>query len=428
MLPPLRHAPQKRPIQRRCFGLAAVTVCALLALWANARGEPRGLTEPEAVALGLSRPALREVTDGRIGLADAERERIRRWSNPVASFQHEETDGRNGSTEDYAWLSQTFDLAGRRRTRAQAAERRVGAARAEGEGMLASRCAAIRERFYETLFAQERAAAFTAWLAQGTRVGRIIEKRARAGEASGYDRRRFEQEERIVRAHAAAAEADLGRARAQLTGLVGVRDASAQLWTTLSGSLRPNTDPPPLDELVARLPERADLRVLAEAQRAAELDRRAAGRWWLPDLTIGAGVKTVEVDRDRLTGPFISASVPLPLLNQDQGDARDAAARFRVSRGEYQLALEAAEGDVQGLWSETISLTRAALEFRTNAIAPSTRLVATAEQAYQAGEMELLGLIDAHRGALEAELKILDIEMNARRAWIELARTSGGDL
>ncbi len=415
------------PTRCRCFVLIASLACAVLALSVTARAEAPRLTEAAAVARALSRPALADVTEGRTALATAERERIRRWPNPVASFQHEATDGRAGSTEDYAWLSQTFDLAGRRYTRAKAAQHRVAAARAEGERMLVSRRAAVRERFYEALLAQERAAAFAAWLAQGTRVAGIIAKRAHAGEASGYDRRRFQREETTVRARSATADAELGRARSQLAGLIGERDASGEPWTRLAGALRPSTDVPPLAEFLARLPDRADLQVLSEAQRAAELDRGAAGRWWLPDLTVGAGVKTVEAGRDRLTGPFITASLPLPLLNQDQGDAGEATARLRVSRGEYTLALEAAEADVRGLWSQTAALTRAAAEFRTDAVQPSTALVRTAEQAYQAGEMELLGLIDAHRGALDAELQALELEMNARRTWIELARTTGGD-
>ena len=48
--------------------------------------------------------------------------------------------------------------------------------------------------------------------------------------------------------------------------------------------------------------------------------------------------------------------------------------------------------------------------------------------AYEAGEMELLALLDAHRSALDAELEVLELEMNARRARINLARVIGDSL
>ncbi len=422
-----RDASSETPTVRRCFVASVSLASAFLALPAAAGAEAVALTEEVAVALALSRPAVDDVAEGRIALASADRERIRRWPNPVLSFQHEETDGQSGTTEDYAWVSQTIDLAGRRRTRAAAAQHRVAAARAEGEGMLASRRAAVRARFYEALLAQESAAALAAWLEKGAGVERIIRKRAQAGEASGYDRRRFEREQTSVRARLATTTAALGRSRAVLAGLVGERDGSGAPWHALAGALRPSAELTPLAELLARLPDRADLRVLSEAQRAAALDRRAAGRWWLPDLTVGAGVKTVDADHERLFGPFVSASVPLPLLNQDQGDTGDATARLRVSRGEHQLALGVAEAEVRGLWVETTELIRAAAAFRTDAVEPSRALVHTAERAYQAGEMELLGLVDAYRGALDAELQALELEMSARQAWIELSRTTGAD-
>jgi outer membrane protein, heavy metal efflux system len=415
----------KRPTWRRCFVLGVSFL--IVAVRATISGA-EGLTEESAIALGLARPALGDVRDGRVALASAEHERARRWPNPVASYQHEEGDGPSGSTDDYAWLSQTFDLAGRRHTRGKAAAIRVDAARAEGESMLETRRASIRERFYQALLSQERAAAFRDWRDQGMRVGKIIEKRAEAGEASGYDRRRFEQEEALARARAATAEAETARARAQLAGLVGATDEAGAAWSGVAGPLRPSDDLPPLAGLLAAVTERPDLRALADAQRAADLDGRAAARWWLPDVTVGAGIKRVDVDREPVIGPFISASIPLPLLDQDQADALEASGRLRVSRGEYRLALDAAGGDVEGLWHETAALVLAAKEYRESAIPESSKLVNTAEQAYQAGEIELLNLIDAHRGALEARLQALELEMNARRAWIELARVSGEKL
>ena len=110
----------KKPTMSRYLIAIAALACAFSPLAGLAQAEAGALTEEAAVALALSRPAVDDVAEGRIALATAERERIRRWPNPVLSLQHEDTDGNAGTTEDYAWVSQTIDLAGRRRTRAAA--------------------------------------------------------------------------------------------------------------------------------------------------------------------------------------------------------------------------------------------------------------------------------------------------------------------
>ena len=60
--------------------------------------------------------------------------------------------------------------------------------------------------------------------------------------------------------------------------------------------------------------------------------------------------------------------------------------------------------------------------------APPTRaaLLRTAEAAYRGGEVGVLELIDGYRAALDADLSLVELEWAARRARIDLDRTSGG--
>lgn len=385
------------------------------------------LTEDKAIELGLGSEAFRDTTEGSLLEARAGLERARRWPNPVLSYQREQTDGEDDVTENYAWLAQTVDLAGRRSTRADAAEERVDAARAEAETIARAHRAEIQVRFFEALLAEKRVRAVREWHSNGERIARIIERREKAGEVSAYDRRRLEREQASASARLAVEEASSVRAREQLRALVGERTSNGEPWTRLVGNVLPETEPPPLEQLLADVENRPDLQALRAELRASELDARAAGRWWLPDFTLGAGVKTVDVDGERLTGPFLTFSVPLPALDQSQADALEASGRSSVARGRYALVRQAAVGEIRGLWMEASSLARAARDFREKAVGASRALVDTAERAYDAGEMDLLELLDAHRGALEAELQELDLEMSARRSSIELSRTAGGE-
>jgi len=411
---------RKRPIDARPFAVILVSV-SLSVLVADRSAIAANLTESEAVQLGLAESAIGDVATGGVQQAEGQRERARRWPNPVLSYQREETATGAGTTEQYGWVAQTIDMAGRRSTRGRAAEHRVRAAAADGEDLRVERCAAIRQRFYATLLEQRRVTAMEQWVLQGERVVEIVTKRRTAGDASGYDEMRIAREQATARARLATERASLARNREQLLGLIGTSRDGDTLW----GELLPSEPLPAVDALLGRVDERPDVRALDESVEAARLEGSAAARWWLPDVTVGAGVKSVEDERDRFSGPFLSASIPLPVLDQDQGARFEAEGRERVARGQKALVVETARADLRGLWHEASTLHATAIEFRRSALGGSEVLMASAERAYEAGEMDLLVLLDAHRSALDAELQALELEMSARRARIELDRTVG---
>ena len=68
-----------------------------------------------------------------------------------------------------------------------------------------------------------------------------------------------------------------------------------------------------------------------------------------------------------------------------------------------------------------------AVRYRTGSVEPAAELVAIAEAAYQEGEYGILELLDAHRVALGARLRFLELAAAARRAAIELDRAVGGE-
>ena len=64
-------------------------------------------------------------------------------------------------------------------------------------------------------------------------------------------------------------------------------------------------------------------------------------------------------------------------------------------------------------------------DYRTRAVGESAELLRIAEAAYQGGESTLLELLDAYRGALEAEMTALDLEWKARQARIDYDLLTG---
>ena len=404
------------------FLLAAVTLVMGTPALTDDAAAP--LDEDEAVRRALARPGLDDELRALVDLARADEVAARRWPNPEASWSHEQIRAA-GATErqDIAVLSQRFDLSGRRGLRGDAAARRVEAAGADAAFLRLDVEAEARGAFADALAAERRVASLRAAVERLEGVAAAVARRAASGDVAGYDRRRVDRERATVLARLDIEEGALARARTRLAALIGAGDPTAPL--ALRGDLTAAA-PSPLATFAERLPSRPDLRALDLEARSGELQARAAGRWFIPDVELGGGLKTVDVGSRRDTGFAAAVTVPIPLFSRDQDERLRGEARARAARGRLSLALGSARADVAGLHAEATRLAAAAARYHESATADGPALLRSAEAAYRGGEVGVLELIDGYRAALDADLLLLELEWAARRARIDLDRTSGG--
>jgi cobalt-zinc-cadmium efflux system outer membrane protein len=393
----------------------------LLALPMAAWTQTPSLTEAEAVRRALARSELANLEQGALEAARADALAAGQWPNPTLDYSRERLRGSSNASEESWQISQAFDLSGRRGLRREAAERRVEAVSSGNEQRRHELAAETRRRFHETLYRQEVVRAGEAWAQQFVRVERVIDRLARAGEASGFDRRRLLRERQTAEARLASERGELDRARARLLALI---DSSGKEAGEISGALLPAALPP-LDAGLSSLNRRPDLQALARRAEAADLDGRAAARGWLPEVTVGVGPKRVDDGSIREHGTVVSLSLPLPVFDRQQAGGQRAAAEAVHARGEYGLVRARAEGELRGLHRQTERLVAAAADYRARATAASADLLRIAEAAYQGGETSLLELLDAYRGALEATTTVLDLEWKARQARIDYDLLTG---
>jgi cobalt-zinc-cadmium efflux system outer membrane protein len=373
------------------------------------------LTETEALRLGLARPEFAELQRAHVEEAEANVQAAGTWANPTLEFGHEKI----GAGREQSWqLAQPFDLSGRRGLREDAARQRVLASEADNRSRRDERAATLRRAFHDSLRLQEAHRAVSAWAQRFAVIDGVVAKLARAGEVAGYDRRRLAREQRSAEAKLAETSAELERSRARLAGLIG-REAGGEL----AGPLLPDT-PPPLPELQGRLTARPEFAALAARAEAAKADNAAAQRNF-PELTLGVGGKRVEDGPLRENGNTVMLSFSLPLFDRQQAGDRRSAAQAMAARAELGLARQQAAGELLGLHRQATQLAAAAARYRSSAVAPSAELLRIAESAYRAGESSVLELLDAYKGALEAELTALDLEAKARLARIELDQLTG---
>lgn len=393
----------------------------LLVLPSAAAWAQTALIEAEAVRLGLSRAALSDWARASVEAAQADVVGAGQLPNPTLGYSREQTGRSPRSVEQSLHIAQTFQLSGRRELSQHAAGRRVEVATAEIDLRRAEVAAEIRQRFHEALLKQQLVGAIETWVERFTRAHAVVEKLAKAGEASGYDRRRLYREREGARAKLAIESAELGRALERLAALIGAPELAAG---QISGSLLP-TQPPAREADLARLDQRPDLRVLSARAQAADLERRAAALQRIPDVTVGIGPKSVDNGISREHGIMLTLSVPLPLFDRGQAGEARAAAEALGARAEYRLARDRAEGELRGLYRQVERLTAAAKDYRARVLATTPELLRIAEAAYRGGESTILELLDAYRGALESETTALDLEWKARSARIEYDLQTG---
>lgn len=388
---------------------------------AAAQVQGRPLSEHEAVRAGLANPHMGAAIEAATAAARSDAGAAGRWPNPTLDLQRESIPSAAGrATEQSIVVSQQFDLSGRRALRTAAAKERLLAATADGEQRRLDAAGEIRRRFFEALYRQEVVSASALWELRIATVTAAVDKLHKGGEVAGYDRRRMALERASVQARLRSDQADYEKARQQLLALMPGAASDMQP----EGELLP-PDAPPLEALLAQLGQRPELRAAERRAGALAIDRRAAQRAAIPDVTVGVGAKTVDNAGYRERGTIVSLAVPLPLFDRDQSGIAKALAQADAVRAEAGLLRARLEGELRGLWLQLRALNAAARDYRLQAGATSGELAAIAEASYKGGESGVYELLDAYRAVHEARLRVLELSWNARQAAIGLDTIAG---
>lgn len=387
--------------------LALVWCCAASPIYAL------GLNEQESLRIGLARGELSELSRAQVDEARVAQQEAGLWSNPTLELERDRTESR--------WqVSQAFDISGKRALKQQAAAQGVLTTEAEIARFRLERTAEIRRAFFQYLHQQGQLSVLDTQLKRIEETERVLSKLRTGGEASGYDLRRLIRERQLAVAQRAEKQAELLRSRAQLAALLG-NDLTA--YQQADGLLLPPT-PSALENLLAKLDQHPSLTTLSTQAAAADLSEQAATRGWIPDVTLGLGMKRNDAEAKQQT--TLSASIPLPVFDRQQTGQQRARAQATTARAHYRLARSQAEGQLRGAYQQLSQLLTTAQQYRREAVHPSSELLRIAETSYRAGESSMLELLDAYRGAFDAEITALDLEWKARLTSIELEQLAGG--
>ena len=431
-LPGLEHCPRCRgsALQpgragRTLAGLASrIPVSSLLALLAclgGSAGTAAGLTEQEALRLLRDSPYYREL-QARVEVVRAVNQRETLYPSPTASMAVEGA----GRTEFYV-VEQPLAINGRRNLLRKAGELSAVAEEARAEHQLHQIEAALREAFYRLAFEQRREGAIRGAIGEMEGVGRLLREREDAGEGSRLDRLWAEQRVAELRIERARAEAAIAESQARLASYLP--DGTDPAGLVARGALEPTHPLPDLQDAVAQaLLARADVRVEKGRLEELAVRERAAQRLRVPEPVVSGGLKRADIGMRVASGPVVSVAVGIPVFGKSDAErkivqAEAAAARARSETIERQILAE-----VRAAHS-SLRIRRAIAEtHRAEALRPAEEIRRIADVAYGEGEAGILELVEAYRVLHSAELRLVDLEQDAKLAEVRFDLVVARDL
>lgn len=378
------------------------------------------LTEFKAIEQGLTQSHIQNLTDARLEQARGKYRAAGRWDNPELEYSQENLELPSGRSEETGWwLRQRLNISGSKGLERDAAA--LAQQAAEAQALLERRQwrADIRNRFYTALYARSRAQTLADHLLRVQRIATVIEQRRAAGDASRYDRLRITQE--LVRAQSAYAEAQAEQQtqRQRLLSLIGGRPDS------LAGSLLPPAVEPGDAAQEQAIEQHPQLQMLAALKQSALLSAKAAERDAWPEVSVGIGRKTLDEAGYSADGSTVALSVEIPLFDRSQGETQRAHGLVHEYAADYALAYRRLRSDNLALRTSLAAQRESAEALQRAATMDDSSLGAMAEASYEAGEMNVMELLDAYRAELDTRLQYIDSARAARATFIQLQQLEG---
>jgi len=414
------------------FSLVLSLAVALVVRPARAAEETAQVTLDEAVA--LLRRQSPELLAGalKVRAAQGDVTTARLYPNPTLSFgagnfpigrTNPPGIGAGDTVNEQVGIGQELVLWGKRGERIAAAHGRMAAAGAERADLDRRLVFEVRARFVRTLVAGERLRLARENLTHYRETVRVSRERADAGEISAAEFDKIALEQRGFEHEVADAEVERRQAVAELLPLLGLDVADL----VPVGELRLPAARTDTDTLVSEaLRRRPDLTAAEREAEAAEAALRLARAERWPNVTVGVQYTH---DEFQVAGNLANSlganfSLPLPLVNRNQGEIQRAEAEALIARHEVQkLRLGIPQEVRTAVTSYTVAGERVR-RFEQAFLRQSEDARRAAEVSYREGAISLLEFVEAERTFIQTQRDHLDALLDGYTAAFDVTRAA----
>ena len=325
--------------------------------------------------------------------------------------------------ETTVWLRQRVELGEKRSKRSQVAAFETCLAQWDYETKRLDVFTETTYAFVDTLAAQERLRLAEETFRLSEQVLETVAKRVSAGKVSPLEETKASLSHTTSKIELDSAERNLRSVRKRLASLWG---SEAPGFEKAVGDLYALSVLPAEESLIALIdqsPEIARWDTELEQRRAAvELEKSRR----IPDVTLSGGARRFEETDDHAF--VFAASVPLPLIDRNQGNILEA--QFRLAKAEQErtateiairTTLTESYEDLSRAYSEVLVLKDEVLPAAESAFNAS-------RTGYQEGKFGFLEVLDAQRTLFDALRQYVEAAAQHRKLRATVERLIGAPL
>ena len=280
----------------------------------------------------------------------------------------------------------------------------------------------VRVAHAELTLAKERLKLAHSSVTLNQNIAELTHARLRAGDASELELTNAQVDALQAQEQQGRFRHDCEIAKERLRNLAGL---SLEQWPeNISAEKLPDSNKFDAEQLLTEaLNARPDL-------RAAEINVESAGeRIGLAKAEVfklTASLNAKQVNGPLLAGPGLD--VTLPIVNQNQGGIAQALARFDKAARQYVATRQRIALDVREAHARLQQASESLKQWQQTILPPLQTAIQDAENAYAAGNVTYLFVLETQRRWLDAQLKTAQAAADLRRARAELERSVGHNL
>ena len=361
---------------------------------------PLTLAELEQLAIG-GNPTVAQA-EARVAAARGRWVQVGLPPNPTFGYAGNEIgdDGRAGQQGFIA--GQEFVTANKLELRRQVVAREIEQAE---QVVIAQRLrvqADVRQRFYETLIAQQRVETAQSLYETATNSATTIEKLLQAEQSTRIDLLQAQVEAEAVRVRVQNAQNSHQAAWRRLLAVVGVDLPPRPLEGDVTSELPLVVWEQSLARIQSDSPEVASALVRIQRARWALQQACAEAR---PNFEVQFGVQYDDATQDPIS--MLQIAMPLPIFNRNQGGIREAQAEIAEANRNAERLHRELQQRLATVFERYQNARQQTQTYQNEILPRAKETLGLVTTGYQAGEVQYLTMLTAQRTYFETNLAYL---------------------
>jgi cobalt-zinc-cadmium efflux system outer membrane protein len=278
----------------------------------------------------------------------------------------------------------------------------------------------VTKAFVDLLSAQQKMNLMRDVFDLAEQVFKTVSGQVKAGKVSPIEETKARVALSIISIEKEQVRSELVTARHHLAATCG---NTSPVFQEAKGELEAIIPIPPFEDLMNRVAQNPDIaRWTTELeQRQATLEMENANQF--PDLTIGGGIKYLGETED-LTY-VMGLSIPLPLLNRNQGSVDEAEYHLAKAREEFSAVNVAIRTALHEAYQLLSTAFLKATNLKNDVLPGAQSVFDAVNEGYREGKFGYLDMLDAQRSLFDAKKQYIEALASYHKAEASIERLIG---